>query len=96
MPFVLKHNSTNEIYSCELINIYDIAYHGTKGWDDLDEAEEQYEQFLTARNESPADWSLYEVEESQLKMFNVKLNNNSKRSIYLDEDGRPVARTRGH
>jgi hypothetical protein len=96
MPFVLKHHSTNEIYSCELINIYDIAYHGAKSWEDPDEAEEQYEEFLTARDESPEEWSLYEVEESQMKMFNVKLNNNPIRSLYLDDDGRPFVRTRGH
>jgi hypothetical protein len=95
MPYVIKHKTTNEIYSCELVNIYDIAYHGAKAWEDDEEAREQYEQFLEVRGEAVDEWELLEVDENQMKLLNVKLNNNPSRAVYW-EDGRPVARTLGH
>lgn len=92
MPYVLKHKQTGEIYSCTLINIYDIPYHGAKSWEDAETAEEQYAGFLHERNEDANAWRLSEVEDSRMKMFNVKLNNDPNRRLFMDQDGRITVR----
>jgi len=94
MFYVLKHSSTGEIYSCTMINQYDIPYFGAKSWDDADAAREQYRDFLQHNQEDPEQWELLEVEENRMKMFNVKLNNNPQRRIVLDADGRIIAKAR--
>ena len=89
MPFVLKHNVTSEIFTCPLINKYDIPYFGTKFWNDIPEAEQEMNHFLEAQETvHPEDWELFEVEELQLKLFNVKLNNNPSKSLFLDDNGK--------
>ncbi|WP_409341959.1 hypothetical protein [Paenibacillus sp. MBLB4367] len=89
MPFVLKHKHTSEIYTCPLINRYDIPYYGTKSWDELEEAADTYVAFLTERGlaDSTADWEPYELDEHKLKMCNVKLNNNANKRIFLGANG---------
>lgn len=96
MPFVLIHKKDRRIYSCPLINIYNLPYYGAKFWDSREEAEQEARQFLAAKNESsPDDWDLLEVEEHRLKVLNVKLGNNPARSVRIDEDGRAVGYERG-
>jgi hypothetical protein len=92
MPFVLVHKATSEIYTCKLINNYDLAYHGTKFWDFKEEAEETLGAFIAEQQLAPADWTLVEVEEEQLKMFNVKLKNDARYHLYRIENGKAVAK----
>lgn len=95
MPYVLKHKQTSEIFTCTLINVYDFPYHGTKFWEDDELAKAEFIPFLSSLHINElASWEVIEVEESQLKMFNVKLNNNPKRKLFLNEQGKPVVQTK--
>jgi hypothetical protein len=89
MPIVLKHNETSQIYTCNLLNSYRLEYYGTKFWDDWDKAKEQVESFLQMMGDEPKDWELIEIEESKMKIFNVRLKNDPNNELLLDESGRP-------
>ncbi len=89
MPIVLRNHKTEEIYTCTMLNIYDLPYFGAKNWESLVEAERESPSFLSAEGAAnPADWTLLDVEEHQLKVFNVKLRNDPGRRLFLDADGR--------
>lgn len=93
MPYVVKHKTTNQIFSCRLVNIYDFEYYGIKSWESREEAEAEMASFLLLHGVEPvSDWELFEVEEHLLKMFNVKLNNNAGRRVYLNEQGKAESR----
>lgn len=89
MPFILKLKPTSEIFTCHLINNYNISFFGTKFWDNPYEAQKEYITFLeTHQVVQTEDWELIEVDEHQLKLFNVKLGNNPAKSLFLGEDGK--------
>lgn len=87
MPFILKHKATGLVFTCMLVNHYQLPYYGTKFWDTREEAEQQYESFLMSQHEEePKDWSLMELTENQLKLCNVKLKNDARLSLrWYDE-----------
>jgi hypothetical protein len=96
MPFVIKHKQTNQIFSCKLINIYDLEYYGIKSWEDPEQAERELAPFLQKQGvDRPDDWELFEAPEMLMKMFNVKLNNNALRRVYINEQGKAEARPAG-
>jgi hypothetical protein len=39
--------------------------------------------------DEPKDWELIEIEESKMKIFNVRLKNDPNNELLLDESGRP-------
>lgn len=83
MPFVLQHSKTGRIFSCMLTNKYDLEYYGIKSWLSEEEAR-RYPEFLTSQGVFDADlWQVVEVSENQLKLFQVKLNNNPANRLYL-------------
>jgi len=91
MPFVIRHKRTNRIFSCMLTNIYDFEYYGVKSWDSREEAEADFASFLLLHGVEPAsDWEPAEVDERLLKLFNVKLNNDPEKRVFL-MDGKAVA-----
>jgi hypothetical protein len=94
MPYVLKHKETGQIFSCVLKNIYDFSYHGVKAWEDSASASAELGA-LTAEYgyDQPWVWEVTPMEESKLKLCNVKLNNNPSRKVYLLSDGRLEARS---
>ncbi len=93
MPFVLKNRQTSEIYACMLMNHYNIGYYGAKYWEDGEEAGREYASFLLSEGtDIIGEWEVVEVEEEQLKLFNVKLGNNATRKLYLGGDGKAVVR----
>jgi hypothetical protein len=95
MPFVLQHQATSEIFTCRLINNYNIPFFGTKFWDNPYEAEKEIDVFLKAQQvELTEQWKLIEVEEHQLKLFNVKLGNNPAKSLFLDDKGKAIIKSR--
>lgn len=95
MPFVLKNRYTSEIYACELLNNYQIHYYGIKSWQWKDEAEAELTTFLNSQEvEKIEQWEIVEIEDNKLKIFNVKLKNDMKRKLYVDDDGKPVIRAK--
>jgi hypothetical protein len=89
MPFVLKHKETAEIFTCELINIYDFKYHGVKVWNLSNVAEAEYASFILEQGlDELWNWELLELEENQVKIGNVKLNNNAARRLFLTPEGK--------
>lgn len=88
MPFVLKHAKTGQIYTCMLVNHYELAYYGTKYWDSGDAAEEQLNLFLQEQSVQDAEvWAVVEISEQQMKVFNVKLRNDPRNQLFVGEDG---------
>jgi translation initiation factor 2 alpha subunit (eIF-2alpha) len=89
MPFVLQHTGTSQIYTCRLINQYQLEYYGTKFWESEKEAQE-YPAFLAERGiEDAALWKLIEISEQQLKLCNVKLKNDPLNRLYW-YDSKPL------
>ena len=89
VPVVLKHKQTSQIYTCMLTNHYKLEYYGTKFWDDFALAESQYEEFLELMGDIPEDWQLIEIEDNQMKIYNVRLKNDANLELFLDETGKP-------
>jgi hypothetical protein len=93
MPFVIKEKETAEIYTCELINIYDFKYHGVKVWNNRAAAEAEYASFLLEQGlDELWSWEIIELEENQVKLGNVKLNNNSAKRLFLTPEGKMQTR----
>jgi hypothetical protein len=89
LPFALKHKETAEIFTCELINIYDFKYHGVKIWSNPSAAEAEYASFLLEQGlDELWNWELIELEENVVKIGNVKLNNNSAKRLFLTNEGK--------
>jgi hypothetical protein len=93
LPFVLVNKKTSEIFTSMLINVYKIPYYGTKFWDQREDAETEIESFLLAQGiDDLAGWDIIEVEEMFLKLCNVKLNNDSRKRLFVNEQGKPIAK----
>ncbi len=88
MMYVLRNKTTNEIATAMLINIYKFEYWGAKVWEERTEAEAEAAEFLSNNELLPTDvWDLVEVEEAKVKMMNVKLNNDPRRRVTMDDQG---------
>ena len=79
MPYVLWNRETGEVAAAVLRNVYDLEYYGAEWWETEEEA-------ARAAASRPG-WMPRPVDASRLKLFNVKLNNDSGRRLYWDEDG---------
>lgn len=94
MPFVLYNSATSEVYSCLLINHYEMEYFGVKYWEERKDAEAEASDFHPSTGDTNSgNWSIIEVPEHSLKLFNVKLKNNLKLAIFWDGSN-SVARER--
>ena len=94
MGYVLKHKQTAELFSCMLVNVYDLPYYGVKAWEDQETALEEYPSFHAGCGiDEPGDWEVTELEDKLVKLANVKLNNNPNRAVCLLENGKLEART---
>ncbi|WP_156158139.1 hypothetical protein [Gordoniibacillus kamchatkensis] len=49
MPYVLKQRETAQIYTCMLVNHYQLEYYGVKFWQDEAAARGEAAAFLTAQ-----------------------------------------------
>jgi len=79
MPYVLWNRETGEVAAAVLRNVYDLPYYGAEWWETEEEA--------AAAAASRPGWAPLEVDGARLKMFNVRLNNDSGRRLFLDGDG---------
>jgi len=92
MPFALKNKTTSELFSCTLLNVYDLPYHGVKLWGVREKAEAEADAFLAEKGAlEPAEWEIVSLDEHQAKLCNVRLGNDPKKRVYLAEDGGIVA-----
>lgn len=88
MFYVLRHTQTGEIAACIQKNNYDLDYYGAKQWDNESVAEQEKDHFLSAIGfADPHLWETLPVNESRLKIFNVKLKNDPTRKLCLDPEG---------
>jgi hypothetical protein len=97
MPYVLKHRETSQIYTCMLVNHYELAYYGVKFWPDEAEtaAREEAAAWLAAQGIADADaWNVVRMDEATMKLGNVKLKNDPANELFLNAEGRPVAERR--
>jgi hypothetical protein len=93
VPFVIKAQETSELFTCTLINIYDFEYHGVKTWGSEAEAKAEFASFLLQKGVDDIwRWDVIELDESQHKLCNVKLNNNPLKRLFLNEQGKVEAR----
>jgi hypothetical protein len=89
MPYVLHHANTKQIYTCALVNHYQLVYYGVKFWDSREEAEQHYRSFLAEQGVELAEaWEIFELQEGQMKICNVKLKNNPALQLYWSEEGK--------
>jgi hypothetical protein len=87
MPYILQHNTSLQIYSCMLINKYELAYYGIKYWDQLELAIAQYQKFLVEQGAVELDsWSIVEMDEDKMKIGNVKLKNDPTYKLIWNEN----------
>ncbi|MEW9697628.1 hypothetical protein [Paenibacillus sp. SI8] len=97
MLYVLKHNSTSQIFTSTLVNQYGLAYYGVKFWHDRSDAEAEMEQVLQqAGMLAPAEieWNILELEEGEMKLCNVRLRNDPASLLFWREDRKPEIRHR--
>jgi hypothetical protein len=79
MPYYLRHRETGEVAAGILRNVYDLDYYGAV-WFETEEA-------AAAEVASAPVWAPTHVTEAKLKVFNVKLNNDAGRKLFVDDDG---------
>lgn len=92
MPFILVNHNTSEVLTGNLVNTYDLVYYGTVHWNTEEDAKNAFAQTLkNAGVQQNDEWELIEISESVLKMCNVKLNNDPRSRLYL-QDGKPLVR----
>lgn len=88
MAWVLQNKETQEVWTGSIENNYGLLFHGVKFWDEQDVAAEQAHVFLEQQGIVDTEsWQLQEVEEDRLKLFNVRLNNNPSKKLYLRNGG---------
>lgn len=88
MPYVARQQQTGQVWTCKLTNSYQLTYYGTKYWDWEDEAAKQLVEFLVSQDVGDVEqWSAFEVDDSQLKRYNVKLKNDPRLTLYVDAEG---------
>ncbi|TXK75920.1 hypothetical protein [Paenibacillus sp. N3.4] len=93
MPYVLKQKKTGLIYSCMLVNHYGLAYYGVKFWGEHQEAEENFERFLnTVGMKENGEWAIFELEEREMKLCNVKLKNDPNYELIWQDTRKPLVR----
>lgn len=95
MPYVMKNKESNEVFACTLINRYDYEYYGVKAWEDEQTAAEEYASFLLERGfDDIWLWEIAAIDEQQLRLGNVKLNNDPHKRLIWNEQGKwTVVRT---
>ncbi|MDD9270379.1 hypothetical protein ACFPES_25305 [Paenibacillus sp. GCM10023248] len=93
MPYVLLHRNTHQIYTCMQVNHYGLAYYGVKFWLDEEEAAQQYQALLQpAEGIAAEEWQVIELEESEMKICNVKLKNDPALQLFWSSDRKPEVR----
>jgi hypothetical protein len=83
LPFVIQNTHTLQLYTCLLVNHYQLVYYGVKYWEILDGADQQARAFLQEKGVSDIEsWNVIEIEEGQMKICNVKLKNDPQNVVY--------------
>jgi hypothetical protein len=91
LPFVLQHKDTCQVFTSMLVNHYRLEYYGVKYWEDEDEAERDRIPYLEEKEVTdPESWRVLEMEESQMKISNVKLKNDPHYILHWKENERPT------
>ena len=92
MIYALQNKLTGELLACSQVNGYRLPYFGILQWEQPTSDEEIAAALKRANRDSEpiADWLPAELSEHQAKMANVKLRNDGRRRVYL-QDGALVA-----
>lgn len=91
MPYILKNKSNAQIFTTLLPNAYGLSYYGPLSWNDKATAEANFRSILrqmAVKEEELDMWELLEIDENQLRLCIVKLNNNPRKNLYMDHEGR--------
>ncbi len=89
MVWVLQNEKTQEVWTGSLENKYGLLFHGVKFWDEREDAEREAKEFLRQQGVADQDaWRLVEVDEDRLKLYNVRLNNDVKKKLFLQPGGK--------
>ncbi|GFZ84381.1 hypothetical protein GCM10008018_33180 [Paenibacillus marchantiophytorum] len=93
MPYVLQHKASEQLFTCQLVNHYGLAYYGVKFWLEQDEAVEQFASFVDERLEQAShEWQVVEIEEGEMKLCNVKLKNDPNLLVFWPHTRKPEVR----
>lgn len=87
MIYALRNKQTGELLACTQVNGYRLSYYGVLLWERQPEDTETAEALKRAERVSDPveDWLPTELSEHQAKMANVKLRNDSRRQVYLQD-----------
>ncbi|GIP32175.1 hypothetical protein [Paenibacillus sp. J2TS4] len=88
MPYICWNSETKQVYTRLQLNKYNMEYYGV-WYNEMDEENgipkiEQTELIRSFGLQDADLWTLVEVDERTLKLFNVKLNNSPKVRLYYD------------
>lgn len=93
MPYALLNRKTSQLYTCIQVNHYGLAYYGVKFWSDYDEAVQLYDAFLQSVDTIIVEeWEVFELEEAEMKLCNVKLKNDPKLQVFWSSTRKPEIR----
>jgi len=87
MIYALRDNLTGELLACSQVNGYRLPYYGILQWEQPPDEAEMDNALKRANRaaESPANWQPVELSEHQAKMANVKLRNDARRQVWLQD-----------
>jgi len=95
LPYICRNRITGQIAAGLMKNVYQFTYYGAWWWDNEKEAEAAMAEDLAQLGlEGAGEWELVEVSEQRLKIMNVKLNNDPRRTIRMDDSGAITAAVR--
>jgi len=88
LPYIRRNRTTGQIAAGFMKNVYQFTYYGARWWENEEEAEAAVATDLEELGlAGTGEWELIEVPEQRLKIMNVKLNNDPRRSIRMDDSG---------
>ncbi|WP_276357961.1 hypothetical protein [Cohnella caldifontis] len=86
MPYALRNTATGELLAYPQINGYRLPYYGVRLWNETPDDAGVREALSDAGSaDLPDDWHPVELTEHQAKMANVKLRNDPRRRIFLQD-----------
>jgi hypothetical protein len=87
MSYTLRDAASGRLLSCMQLNGYQLPYYGIVIWDEKPDAAAIEEAIRRAGENGPAEnWMPVELTGHQAKMANVKLKNDVRRRVFLNNN----------
>ncbi|WP_052339279.1 hypothetical protein [Gorillibacterium massiliense] len=87
MPYILRKRATGEVFTRLMRNVYDLEYYGAAAWETNEAATAALSE-MEDNEDAPEAYEPVAITDNQLKLCNVKLNNNLNLRLFLEDDGK--------